>query len=164
MAKPPALYLGSTRALDGMGATAQLHPSAHHQLTHAVVLGMTAALGRHASAPGVGRVAATALPGLDSHSGRRCSTKALRPCAGYPECTDAACGSRSALLFQKPAQAYAALSSASQFGEAGTAGRPGNEQSQLAAAGAVLVLQRMYAFHSVPQPKSSRKKATSDRQ
>src|SRR6478735_8811978 len=47
------------------------------------------------------------------------------------------------LLAQKPAQVYAAMSSASQFGEAGTAGRPGNEQSQLEAAGAVAALQRI---------------------
>jgi len=41
MAKTPALYLGSTRALDGAGAAAQLHLPAHHLVTHAVVLGMT---------------------------------------------------------------------------------------------------------------------------
>ncbi|MET0790036.1 MAG: helicase HerA-like domain-containing protein [Polyangiaceae bacterium] len=41
MAKTPALFLGSTRALDGAGAASQLKLPAHHLVTHAVVLGMT---------------------------------------------------------------------------------------------------------------------------
>src|SRR4051812_29218141 len=41
---------------------------------------------------------------------------------------------------------------------------PGNEQSQLAAAGAMLLLQRTYASHSAPQPNSSLKNSTSERQ
>ena len=41
MAKAPALYLGSTRALDGAGAAADLRLPAHHFVTHGVVLGMT---------------------------------------------------------------------------------------------------------------------------
>jgi hypothetical protein len=41
MAKTPALYIGSTRALDGAGAASPLKLPAHHLVTHAVVLGMT---------------------------------------------------------------------------------------------------------------------------
>jgi len=41
MAKAPALYLGSTRALDGAGAASDLRLPAHHFVTHGVVLGMT---------------------------------------------------------------------------------------------------------------------------
>jgi hypothetical protein len=41
MAKAPALYLGSTRALDGAGAAADLRLPAHHFVTHGVVVGMT---------------------------------------------------------------------------------------------------------------------------
>jgi hypothetical protein len=41
MAKAPALYLGSTRALDGAGAASDLRLPAHHLVTHGVVVGMT---------------------------------------------------------------------------------------------------------------------------
>ncbi|HEY2732616.1 MAG TPA: helicase HerA-like domain-containing protein, partial [Polyangiales bacterium] len=41
MANTPALYLGSTRALDGAGAASDLHLPAHHLVTHGVVVGMT---------------------------------------------------------------------------------------------------------------------------
>jgi len=41
MAHTPALYLGSTRALDGAGAATDLRLPAHHFVTHGVVLGMT---------------------------------------------------------------------------------------------------------------------------
>ncbi|MEO7034767.1 MAG: helicase HerA-like domain-containing protein, partial [Polyangiaceae bacterium] len=41
MAKAPALYLGSTRALDGAGAAVDLRLPAHHLVTHGVVVGMT---------------------------------------------------------------------------------------------------------------------------
>jgi Helicase HerA, central domain len=41
MATAPALYLGSTRALDGAGAVSKLQLPAHHLVTHGVVLGMT---------------------------------------------------------------------------------------------------------------------------
>jgi hypothetical protein len=41
MATPPALYLGSTRALDGAGVASHLHLPAHHLVTHGVVVGMT---------------------------------------------------------------------------------------------------------------------------
>src|SRR3954468_12929069 len=41
MATAPALYLGSTRALDGAGAVSKLALPAHHLVTHGVVLGMT---------------------------------------------------------------------------------------------------------------------------
>jgi DNA helicase HerA-like ATPase len=41
MANAPALYLGSTRALDGAGAAADLRLPAHHLVTHGVVVGMT---------------------------------------------------------------------------------------------------------------------------
>src|SRR6478609_1588686 len=41
MAKTPAFFLGSTRALDGTGAASKLSLPAHHLVTHGVVLGMT---------------------------------------------------------------------------------------------------------------------------
>jgi DNA helicase HerA-like ATPase len=41
MAKTPALYLGSTRALEGAGAATDLRLPAHHFVTHGVVVGMT---------------------------------------------------------------------------------------------------------------------------
>jgi hypothetical protein len=41
MAKTPALYLGSTRALDGAGAADDIRLPAHHFVTHGVVVGMT---------------------------------------------------------------------------------------------------------------------------
>src|SRR4051812_29495761 len=41
MATAPALYLGSTRALDGAGAVSKLALPAHHLVTHGVVVGMT---------------------------------------------------------------------------------------------------------------------------
>jgi len=41
VATAPALYLGSTRALDGAGAVSKLQLPAHHLVTHGVVLGMT---------------------------------------------------------------------------------------------------------------------------
>src|SRR5260221_1235027 len=41
MANTPALYLGSTRPLDGAGAAADLRLPAHHLVTHGVVVGMT---------------------------------------------------------------------------------------------------------------------------
>ena len=41
MATAPALYLGSTRALDGAGAVSKLQLPAHHLVTHGVVVGMT---------------------------------------------------------------------------------------------------------------------------
>ena len=41
MAKTPALYLGSTRALDGAGVASDLRLPAHHLVTHGVVVGMT---------------------------------------------------------------------------------------------------------------------------
>src|SRR5450432_2020394 len=41
MATAPALYLGSTRALDGAGAVTKLELPAHHLVTHCVVVGMT---------------------------------------------------------------------------------------------------------------------------
>ena len=41
MSTAPALYLGSTRAIDGTGAVSKLLLPAHHLTTHAVVVGMT---------------------------------------------------------------------------------------------------------------------------
>ncbi len=41
MAKTPALYLGSTRVLDGAGVASDLRLPAHHLVTHGVVVGMT---------------------------------------------------------------------------------------------------------------------------
>ncbi len=41
MANAPALYLGSTRALDGAGAVSALRLPAHRLVTHGVVVGMT---------------------------------------------------------------------------------------------------------------------------
>src|SRR6187549_3298316 len=41
MAKTPAFFLGSTRALDGAGAASKFKLPAHHLVTHGVVLGMT---------------------------------------------------------------------------------------------------------------------------
>jgi hypothetical protein len=41
MATTPALYLGSTRALNGAGAAADMQLPAHHLVTHGVVVGMT---------------------------------------------------------------------------------------------------------------------------
>jgi|SRR6185369_9113194 len=41
MKTAPALYLGSTRAIDGAGAVSKLAFPAHHLVTHGVVVGMT---------------------------------------------------------------------------------------------------------------------------
>jgi DNA helicase HerA-like ATPase len=41
MAKTPALYLGSTLAVDGAGPAADIRLPAHHLVTHGVVVGMT---------------------------------------------------------------------------------------------------------------------------
>jgi hypothetical protein len=41
MTKAPALFLGGTRALDGVGASVDLRLPAHHLVTHGVVVGMT---------------------------------------------------------------------------------------------------------------------------
>src|SRR5882724_763380 len=41
MSTAPALYLGSTRAIDGTGAVSKLSLPAHHLTTHGVVVGMT---------------------------------------------------------------------------------------------------------------------------
>ena len=43
------------------------------------------------------------------------------------------------------------VSSGSQAGESGVGGKPGNEQSQFAAAGGSPAMQPMYPFHSVAQ-------------
>src|SRR5450432_4365971 len=41
MTTAPALYLGSTRAIDGAGAVSKLAFPAHHLVTHGVIVGMT---------------------------------------------------------------------------------------------------------------------------